>query len=231
MAQAYHFINGYIKTDNCIKQTTHASKLICILMLLVVFASVNLLTEQVFLAAIDVKKSYDILSLGAVFATMGSSLISITSLACNYFFEEYVQTRNYLFTYWGNKNISTTWNFLEDKKILLKDPNKTIAYESFAPEVVFEFGIANLRIPIPSNKKEFKTWKLGKNYLQMLITQKLYFRHLFENYASLKETGIFVWECTRYLLKSALLYIISLSFSILGGMFFIAGLIAIFVHS
>lgn len=188
-------------------------------------------TEYVFSSVLYAKDFYEVISLGAVFATIGSSLISITSLTCNYYYGEYQKAREILFASYSNQTTEDVWNFVSDVKVLLKNAKHTISYNTFSPEVVFEFGISTLPISIPTNKKELKFGQLIRNITKMKISEELYFKYLEQNCTSLEEGGIFVWECTIYLLKNAFLYKFYLSFTILGGMLFVAGLIAVFIHS
>lgn len=230
MAKTYHFKEGYIQISNQIKKHYHIHNIIYLVLLTFTFLSVLCFTDFVFSTTLSSDNFYEIISLGAVFATIGSSMISITSLACGYFFEEYKKSNEVLFSYDNESKGTNTWNFIDDNKTLLKSVKHIIAYRKFSTEIVFEFGISNLPIPIATNKKEFIFWRLLKSYLKMKTTEKLYFERLEQNGTSLERDGLFVWECTVYMLKNALLYKLSLSLTTLGSMVFIAGLIVIFIR-
>lgn len=205
--------------------------MIYLLLLAFIFLIVFFSTDSVFSFTISNKNYYEIISLGAVFATIGSSMISITSLACSYFFEEYKKANEILFSYDNETKSINTWNFIEDNKTILKGVRHIITYQKFFTKIVFEFGISKLSIPIVSNKQELIFGRLLKSYIKMKTTEKLYFMRLEQNGTSLEKDGLFVWECTAYMLKNALLYKISLFLTTLGGMIFIAGLVAIFIRS
>lgn len=231
MAKTYHFKGGYIQTGNKIEKThclCRAANIVCFFL---IFGLVFKFTECVFASSLSIKDHYEVISLGAVFATIGSSLISITSLSSNYFFEEYKKTQEILLSNNNNVKTASTWNFIQDSKILLKSSKHVIAYKKMPLEIVFEFGTNNLAVIIPSNKKELTVFKLIPCFVKMKISEKLYFERLAQNSSSLEADGLFVWECTIYMLKTALLYKIFLFFTILGSMFFLSGLIAIFIHS
>lgn len=231
MARTYHFKGSYIQINNQTKKVRHINNCLYILMQIIIFLLVLGTTEYIFTSVLCTKDFYEVISLCAVFATLGSSLISITSLTCNYYFGEYQKAKEILFASYSNQTIEDVWNFVSDVKVLLKNAKYTISYNTFSPEVIFEFGISNLSISIPTSKKELKLGQLIRNIVKMKITEELYFRNLEQNCTSLEEGGIFVWECTIYMLKNAFLYKFYLSFTILGGMFFVAGLIAVFIHS
>ena len=231
MARTYHFKGSYIQISNQIPKAHHINNCLYILLQILIFLMVLGVTEYVFSSVLCAKDFYEVISLGAVFATIGSSLISIASLSCNYYYGEYQQAKEILFASYSNQTTEDVWNFVSDVKVLLKNARHTISYNTFLPEIVFEFGISTLSISIPTNKKALKFGQLIRNIIEMKIFQKLYFKNLEQNCTSLEEGGIFVWECTMYLLKNAFLYKFYLCFTILGGMFFIAGLIAVFIHS
>ena len=231
MAKTYHFKGGYIQTSNKIEKTRFLCKAAKIVCFLLIFELVFKFTEDVFACSLSSINYYEVISLGAVFATIGSSLISITSLSSNYFFEEYKKTQEILLSYNNNVKTANTWNFIQDSKILLKSSKHVIAYKKIPLEIVFEFGTSNLSVTIPSSKKELTVLKLIPSFIKMKIGEKLYFERLAQNSPSWEEGGLFVWECTVYMLKTALLYKSFLFFNILGSMFFLSGLIAIFTHS
>lgn len=231
MAKVYHFKGGYIQISNQLKKTYRIYSFLYIILLFFIFGAVLWFTDCVFSTTLSVRDSYEIISLGAVFATIGSSLISITTLYCNYFFEEHKKAKEILLSFHNNFKTVNTWNFIQDYKILLKSCEHTIAYQKISPKVVFEFGEKNVSIIIPTNKKEIKNYRLIINLIHMKRKERLFFKGLEQNSTSWEDDGLFVWECTTYMLKSALLYKIFLSLTLLGGMFFVAGLIAIFIHS
>lgn len=231
MAKTYHFNQGYIQVSNQINKKNYIHNIFYFVLLALIFLIVLRFTDYVFFSTLSTDNYYEIISLGAVFATIGSSLISITSLSCGYFFEEYKKANEILLSYNNESKNINTWNFIEDKKAILRSVKHTITYQSFPPEVVFEFGISTLPIPIATNKKGLILWRLIKNYIKMKTTEKLYFERLAQNKTSLERDSLFVWECTTYMLRNALFYKFSFSLTTLGSMFFIAGLIAIFIRS
>lgn len=231
MAKTYHFKEGYIQFSNQIKKNYSIYNIFYLLLLAFVFLIILWFTDHVFSSTLSAENYYEVISLGAVFATIGSSVISISSLACGYFFEEYKKTNEILLSFDNESKNINIWNFIEDNKAILKSAKHTITYQKFSPEIVFEFGISTLPIPIVTNKKELKFGRLIKSYIKMKTTEKLYFERLAQNRTSLERDSLFVWESTAYMLKNALFYKFSLSLTILGSMFFIAGLIAIFIRS
>lgn len=231
MAKTYHFRGGYIQTANKIEKSHSLYKIVTIIGFFGAFLLVFKLTEVVFDCSLSVINYYEVISLGAVFATIGSSLISISSLSSNYFFEEYKKTQKNLLSYNNNIKTANSWNFIQNSKILLKNSKHIIAYKKIPLEIVFEFGTNNLSITIPSIKKDLILLKLISNFIKMKISEKLYFERLAQNSLSLEKGGLFVWECTVYMLKTAILYKSFVFLTVLGGMFFLSGLIAIFTHS
>ncbi len=231
MAKTYHFREGYIQISNQPIKKYHIYNISCFVLLIFIFLVVLLFTDYIFSSTLSTESYYEILSLGAVFATIGSSIISITSLACNYFFEEYKKAKETLLSYNNELRKTDNWNFIEDNKAILKSVKHTITYQTFFPEVVFEFGGNTLPISIAINKKALIFWNLIKSYIKMKFTEKLYFQRLAQDTPFLEKDSLFAWECTIYMIKSALLYKIFIFLTTFGSMFFIAGLIAIFIRS
>lgn len=228
MVKAYHFNNGYIQMDDTIPKKRHIGTLLSILLFSIMFFVIMHLTEYAFEISLNTKDNYNIISFGAVFCTIGSSIISITALASNYYYDEFSKSKDTLFTLVNNENVPYIWNFISNK-ILLNNAKKTIVYNTHFPEVVFEFGTHNLNISIPSNKKDIGYDIIKKNII-MFFSEKLYYNNLAQNYPSLEEAGIYVWECSKYLLKNALLYKIFVILTTCGAMFFVSGIISIFTH-
>lgn len=163
MAKTYHFRAGYIQISKQISPKYCIHNILYLLLLTFIFLIVFVFTDHIFSATISTENYYEIISLGAVFATIGSSVISITSLSCGYYFEEYKKANEILLSYDNESKNTNTWNFIEDNKVILKSAKHTIAYKKFFSEIVFEFGMSTLPIPIATNKKELIFWKLIKS--------------------------------------------------------------------
>ena len=160
MAKTYHFKEGYIQISNLHNKKYHIYNIFCFVFLLSIFLIVFLFTDYVFSSTLSTESYYEIISLGAVFATIGSSIISITSLACNYFFEEYKKARETLLSFNNELRETDNWNFIEDNKAILKSVKNTITYQTFFPEVVFEFGGNNHLAP--SSEEVLYIWETAE---------------------------------------------------------------------
>lgn len=173
---------------------------------------------------------YDVISLGAVFATLGSTLVSIASLLCNKYYETFSECLNIFKDELSRKNVNYNWLFLKNHEIIKISKNEYLSYQSSNPKVFFEIGAVNLVIEVPVQKKDFYELELLKKIIQMKVSRKIYVTYLFKHADTIMESGMYVWECVYHILCSAFLYKIFRDFIIVGTLFFISGLLATFLY-
>lgn len=173
---------------------------------------------------------FNAVSLGAVFATLGSTLVSISSLLCNRYYEEFTTCIDILKNELLHQKVDFNWIFLKKQGVVRKSQNEYITYHADNPKVVFEIGSVNLSIEIPVEKKDFSEPELLKKIVLMRVTRRTYLIYL-SNYAdSIMESGLYIWECTYHILCSALLYRLYRDIIVTGAILFVSGLMATFLY-
>ncbi len=173
---------------------------------------------------------YDAISLGAVFATIASTVISIATLLCNRSYEDFYDCLNILKNELLSKTMDINWSFLKKGNFFIKTHNETLSGMLETSKIVFEIYYTKLEINIPTQKKDFYEWKLLKNIIKMLIFQKMYLSYLIENSNQILESGIYVWECVYHMLCYALYYRIWRLLIVLGIILFFCGVFSIFTY-
>lgn len=232
MKQAYYIINSKLLVTNinhCIKKPLSfwMRKMIWFILGTAVF----ICTGLVFYAILYTDKNlFNVVSLGAVFATFGSTLVSIASLLCNRYYEEFSNCINIFKNELLTQEINFNWIFLKKQGIVRKSQNEYITYHADNPKVVFKIGNVNLSIEIPVEKKDFYELALLKKIFQMKITKQAYLIYLLNYADSIMEAGLYMWECTYHILCGAFFYRIYRDCIILGAIFFTSGLIATFLY-
>lgn len=174
---------------------------------------------------------FDVISMGAVFATLGSTMVSIASLLCNRYYEEFTSCINTLKDELLSQNITLNWLFLKRHEVIQKSPKEYVTYQSTNPKIVFEIGSTDLLVEIPVQKKDFYELELLKKIFQMKIAKHAYTAYLLDYADSIMESGLYMWECTYHILISAFLYKCYRNLIIIGTIFFISGLIATFSYA
>lgn len=232
MKRAYSIINGNFLVTNINQNIKKPSlfwikKIIWLFLIVVIFG----ITYFTFYAALYPNGNlFDVISLGAVFATLGSTMVSIASLLCNRYYEECISCINTLREALIDQKIAPKWLFLKRREVIKIAKGEYITYQSTNPKVIFEIGVVNLSIEIPIQKKDFYELELLKEIFHMKVTKRIYTTYLLSHAESVMESGLYMWECTYHILSSALLYKFYRNIIIVGTIFFISGLIAIFSY-
>ncbi len=232
MKQAYDIINSNLLITNInyrIKKPLSfwISKILWSLFLIIIFICTGFIFHIVLYPDANV---FNVVSLGSVFATLGSTLVSIASLLCNKYYEEFSRCINIFQEELLKQNINFKWIFLKKQEVFRIAQNEYITYYAKNLKVVFYIGSVNLCIEIPNEKKDFSEIGLLIKILQMKITRRKYLIYLSEHFNSIMESGLYIWECTYYILCSAFYYKLFLNFVITGAIFFVSGVIATFLY-
>lgn len=232
MKQAYSVFNSKLLVTN-IKQRTRKPKMFWLYKILycILIIAILAFTFFTFYAVLDSEEGlFNIVSLGAVFATLGSTLVSVASLLCSRYYEEFHNCMDTLQHELLTQNIDLSWPFLKSREIFRTSEDEYMMYQILNPKVCFEIGAINLSIEIPAQKKDFYEPELLKNILRMKICKKTYIAYLINHSESIMESGLYIWECMYHIQCSAFLYKICRNFIVAGTVFFISGLIATFLY-
>lgn len=232
MKQAYSIINSKLLVTNLghrIKKT----KLFWIQKILwcVYAVTIFILTVFVFCVVLYPQKNlFDTISLGAVFATFGSTLVSIASLLCNKYYDDFISCRDTFINELTVQNIKLNWLFLKKHEVIKKSKNEYVSYQASNPKVIFHLGAVNLSIEVPIQKKDFYELELFQRILKMKVSKKIYVMYLLNYADSVMESGLYIWECIYNILCNALSYRFYRDLIITGTIFFISGLIITFLY-
>ncbi|MCQ2485798.1 MAG: hypothetical protein MJ168_10770 [Clostridia bacterium] len=168
--------------------------IIAISFFLILFAFDNLIT------ALTIENA---ISVGAVFSTIGSSIVSISSILCNkqdVLFENNINVlqKDLINFYWKR------WTFLNrvTKSNLGKGKYQVIEN----PYIEFEFSTKKLKVNIPSSKSDYDELPVVITFLKLLFYKKSYRNSLIKlnNEDALQE--ILVWNCISSVYKNILTY-------------------------
>lgn len=143
------------------------------------------------------------ISVGAVFSTIGSSIVSVASIWCNkqdVLFENNINVlqKDLINFYWKR------WTFLNrvTKSNLGKGKYQVIEN----PYIEFKVSTKKLKINIPSSKSDYNELPVIITFLKLLFYKKSYRNNLIKlnNEDALQE--ILVWNCISSVYKNILIY-------------------------
>ena len=232
MKQAYSLINSKLLVTNlnhCIKRPKlfWIQKILWFLYAVIIFV----LTGFVFYKVLYPQENlFDTISLGAVFATLGSTLVSIASLICNKYYDEFTSCLDTFKNELSAQDIKLNWLFLKKHEVIKKSKNEYVLYQASNPKVIFQLGAVNLSIEVPVQKKDFYELGLLKKILKMKVSKKIYITYLLNYTDSVMESGLYIWECLYHILCNALSYKFHRDLIITGTIFFVSGLIITFLY-
>lgn len=227
MNRAYSVVNGSLLVDSVKNPGNRliislCKKLVWLLIAFMIFS----ITWLIFDTALSSDPNiFNTISLGAVFATLGSTMVSISSLACNKNYEEFLACLSVLKDDLASENIDIKWTFLKKKEKIKKCNKLYITYQTTNPKIVFEMGNVNLPIEFPTQKRSFYELEILKSIVNMKISKKIYISYIISNCNSFMESGIYVWDCVYHILCCAFRYKIHKTIILLSVMIFISGLL------
>lgn len=234
MDRAYNVINSKLTLTNFNKRRVY-KKIVFFLLEKITWLCITLgilfLTLLIFHSALrDQSNLFNTISLGAVFATLSSTGISISSLVCSNAFEEFSTCLDALRNELTNQNMNIKWLFLKrNTTIHLKD-KKFITYTVYNPQIEFEIGIKLLKIEIPTQKRDFHELKFLKNIIKMKYNKKNYIAYLSKLSENITESGLLVWECIYHILYCAFVYKVHRNLIKLDLLLFISGILITFLY-
>lgn len=186
---------------------------------LALYASTFLITYIIFQNCISagIEKLFDNLentiSLGAIFATFGSALVSVCSLFCSSQQQKFAENLNILQTNLLENADWKRWPFLKRhrrKKIGLK----CFEYSLANPTITFRYKNKDLCFHIPSTSEDFSDLPIIGPYLMLLFYSKKYWN----TYPDAQEE-LMLWDCLIALYRNILKYKINKLLVLVGGFF------------
>lgn len=234
MNQAYNIVNSKLTLTNFNKRRIYKKIIyflfVKIVWLCIVFGTL-FLTLIIFHSALrDQNNLFNTISLGAVFATLSSTGISISSLVCSNTFEEFSTCLDTLRNELTEQNMNIKWLFLKRNTTIHLKEKKFITYTVYNPQIEFEIGINRLKIEIPTQKRDFHELKFLRNIVKMRYNKKNYIAYLSKLSGSFTESGLFVWECIYHILYCAFVYKVHRNLIKLDLILFICGILITFLY-
>jgi hypothetical protein len=186
---------------------------------LVIFLFSFFVTWFVFNVYIDEAIFADSIALGAIFATLGSALVSVFTLFCG---EQYVQFRDNAKIFHeqliGSKNWER-WPFVKRFRVdkVGKKQFETQLLEN--PTIVFSGFEWSVTIPLPASKVDFYELSIYRCFFRLKLNRAIYRRILsmHPDPNALKE--ILLWDCLEALYRNIVLYRVGKSLAWFGGCF------------
>lgn len=170
------------------------------------------------------------ISLGSIFATFGSAIISIFSITISNTYDHFCCNINILFKELCPENEWHRWVFIkrESHSTLY---NNELTYQILKnPEVTFNVGSHLMPIFLPTIREDFydlPNWSSLKN---MLLESKNYESYVLNNISD-SATPLMVWNCILDNFKSIAIYKIAKLMIIIGGSFIFSSIVFAFFYT
>lgn len=227
----YYIENSKIIISDCQNKKNKHKRLMIIICNLILACAIFIFTIFIYENLQLNNDKYNIISLGAVFATLGSTMVSIASLICSRYYDEFSLSLKTLKNEFVTEKIDNRWNFINNSDTIIKNEKRGLYYYLDPPKIKFEIGIITLKITIPTHKKDFNELELLKSLVKMSFLKKNFVRFAYNNSDRISESGIYTWECLYSTLCYALCYKINYYIVIAGIYFFISGIIATLLYA
>ena len=168
------------------------------------------------------------ISLGAVFATLGSSLVAVLSLTSNEQYSQFIDNIRILETKLLNKEKWERWPFVKriQKSKIFK--GEYCYYILDNPCIIFKATQLEIKISLPSGKNDFRELPVYRTIIQLVMKRKRYNYILFIR-NEMKDK--LIWECLIRIYVNVLLYRWSLVIIWIGSCFIFSSVFFSFFYS
>lgn len=208
LEKTYQLEHGEIKQIHSTRQyklefKNLLRKVVLMFLYLALFAGVCAVTCVVYRKSIVQMNLDHTISLGAVFATLGSSLVAVSSLACSEQYSQFADNTRILEEKLFNKEKWERWPFvrrLQKNKIA---PGEYLYYKLCNPCVIFTFGCRKLTISLPSGKGDFRELPVYQAVFKLMWYRKKYAAMLMSQN---RVKDILIWNCLTRIYCNILLY-------------------------
>ncbi len=178
-------------------------KIILIFLYLVLFAGVCAVTCIVYRESIVQLNLDHTISLGAVFATLGSSLVAVSSLACGEQYSQFADNTRILEENLFNKEKWERWPFVKRVQKNKIAPGEYLYFKLCNPRIIFKFGHRELKILLPSGKRDFRELPVYQAVFKLTWYRKKYAAVLM---GQDRVKDILIWNCLTQIYRNILLY-------------------------
>jgi len=143
------------------------------------------------------------ISLGAVFATLGSSLVAVSSLVCNEQYSQFMDNARILEEKLFNQGKWQRWPFVKRLQKNKVARGEYFYYILHNPSVIFMGSHWELKISLPSGKYDFRELPVYLTILKLIWYKKKFVAMVFDQQ---KMDDLLVWQCLMRLYYNILLY-------------------------
>lgn len=173
----------------------------------------------------------DTIALGAIFATLGSAIVSVFTLFRNEQYSQFTDSTKIL----HEQLIGTTnwerWSFVK-RVTKQKISPKQYEFQTLEnPTIVFSGSLWSVTIPLPASKTDFYELPIYRSLIRLKRNRAIY-RHILDSHQSpeaIKE--ILLWDCLTSIYKNIVLYRFGKSLTWLGGCFVFNSIFFSFFYS
>lgn len=145
----------------------------------------------------------DTISLGAVFATLGSSLVAVSSLECNEQYSQFMDNIRILEENLFKKNKWERWPFVKRVQKNKIARGEYLYYILYNPSIIFQGEQWKLEVLLPSGKFDFRELPVYRTIIQLARYRKKYGIVLL-NQNNVKD--ILIWRCLTKVYLNIFLY-------------------------
>lgn len=158
------------------------------------------------------------ISLGAIFATLGSAIVSIYSLYCNEQLQKFHETLTILQTSLLKVASWSRWAFLKRYHVV-KYLNEYYCYCLINPSITFRNSKESLTLFIPYIKEDFYEFSVFLSYNRILHFRKKYFINIYNFQQTNCQTELILLDCLSSLYQNIINYKKGKFFLVLGCFF------------
>lgn len=195
------------------------------------FVSCIFITYLIFKSCISDKNNLqNTISLGSIFATFGSAIISVFSITMANIYDRFCCNINILFKELCPENEWHRWPFIkrESHSTLY---NNELSYQILENlEITFNVGSHPLSIFLPTIREDFYDLPNWISLRSMLSESKNYESYVLNNFSD-SATSLMVWDCVVDNFKSIAIYKLSKLLIVIGGAFIFSSIVFAFFYT
>lgn len=158
------------------------------------------------------------ISLGAIFATLGSAIVAIYSLYCNEQLRKFHETLNTLQTSLLETASWTRWEFIKRYHVV-KLLDQYYCYCLVNPSITFYKNKKNLKLFVPYSKEDFYEQSAFISYCKITRLRKQYFCTVYNFQQINYQSEQMILDCLSFLYRSIINYKKGRFFLVVGCFF------------
>lgn len=170
------------------------------------------------------------ISLGSIFATFGSAIVSIFTITLSNIYERFCFNTEILFNELCPEHKWYRWPFIK-REAHSSLYNNELTYQKLEnAKITFNVGSHPLHIFLPTIREDFYDLPNWRNLISMLLKSKDYESYVLNNLSS-PANSLLIWDCVLDNFKSIAIYKISKFMIIVGESFIISSIFYAFCYT